>query len=160
MKAHGWTLGEVRQSPTRDRPREQSEEPRRGRHERKTGWVSRRVNASCGDAESGERRKQEPRPRWRLAELWKGQSREPWIEEQCPRRGSAEGDEKQDGPAPEETLPGERCRPSSPLIYGQEHRLNGHHRKWRHCHKNKGDGRGSWLDAKNPEDNHITKRRL
>ena len=150
VKAQGWTLGEGWQTPTRDRQREQSEEPWRGRHERKTGRVSRRVNASRGEVEWGERRKQEPRPRWRPVEPWKGQSREPWIDKQCLRRGSAEGDEKQDGPAPEETLPGEWGRPSSLLTYWQEHRLNGHHRKWRHCHKNKGDGRGSWLDAKTP----------
>ena len=71
----------------------------------KTGPAMCRGIDAYGYPENGVKLKQEPRPRGRPAEPWRGQSTEPVTGRPCHATRSEERDEKQDEPSLECTRP-------------------------------------------------------
>ena len=92
--------------------------------------------------------KQEPWPRWRPAEPWRGQSTELGTGRPCHVTRSEERDEKQRNCHWNVRFPEIEGGQPVPLTYWQEHRLNGLQLKVWHAHKAKdmgeGDNRTSW----------------
>ena len=147
-KVWGWNTWDGWQSQKLDKVGGQVEEPRGETPERKTGPARCRGIDAYGYPENGVKLKQEPWPRWRPAEPWRGQSTELGTGRPCHVTRSEERDEKQMNRHWNVRFPEIEGGQPVPLTYWQEHRLNGLQLKVWHAHKAKdmgeGDDRTSW----------------